>query len=1212
MSQEKKIASLLAALLVGSSVCATEYTWTGASNDGKWATAGNWTVDGETATTTPSAATDVVSIPSGDDVTITMASGDRTGTLTISRNVTLTGTFTLDTIAAAEDSTAQLTLDTVSIANGTGCSISAPVKVLNTVDNTGNGTVAITGKLTGNGKITNSATNGSAWNGFKFTNCDASEFEGTYTGGTRASYGRDASAFTGEKSASPKASYHIGNSNGTSPIKSDNTTYTFGQFETSNFNLSSRKGVVLEIGALGTTSSISGSSFSNNSIKKVGNGLLKFAGTNLASMEIAAGSVEFTNGAQLPTAVTVIGNATVIVDEDSGAVLSQTSFTSTEGAAISVDSGAVVTTSNTLSGLTGGFTKSGAGVLEFSAAPAWTGDTVVSGGALIVPSGTTLTTSASSVTLEDGRVMYYASSAYVYTGADGVYATGSNWSTGSMPTDNTSVVIIPKASSLTMADNATTGYMILLADTTITGNITLVQVAGSGKLTLNNVNINVAAGSFKVNDLCVLGSVVNNTDLKFVVSGAFTGTGTVTQKANNQPSFYFYGETTEFAGTYCGESRSGYIRDTTAFYGDARGSAKASWWLGSYGSSYYNFQVSNTTYYFGQLTDPVFNARPGTGITIEVGALDNKESSVSGSLYDDSNVLRKVGTNSTFKVTLSDTKGKVEVQAGTMQLLGSNKPSAGISLTGDGATLVTPTDMGVTADGITIGVTGAVIDTSSDETAATTTFVLTTPYAAPTAEVTAIDGVNRTITISGEGDIYYATSDAVDAEWTKATGTTISVAASTVYLKSGKTSSAGTVAYSTVTTLDTLGGGSAITLNAPVIKRISPNKIYVKASQSDKALAPTTVFKYTIGDDDEVVLEAADKAVIAIPDAKNTKVTVSSTAAGYTSAATEYTIGGLDMTYYATASSMTYVNKSAATSRANMSTVSYDDVPENTATMWFGTTGAVDTDYIYYTYYIVNNQTRYTCGTYDSAGFPALSVNNSTGHIVLRGLKAGQYINVLTDSNLTTTNLTKAAALTDADHCDYYYTADAAGYATLAFTSSNKIFAIRVLEKLSVIDPGSATEAEVSGSESDKESDIVAKVAVDVPSAATSYVTASAYQAYFTKSAAWDSTAAEGAGAWTVTVALASDVIADAGTSALETAMAASVEGDANENFTLSDVAVKPGLYYGMSITATAGDSSLKATTLATGSTMDFTLSKPEITGSVYFINVKVSAAADE
>ena len=174
------------ALAAGGAWATDYYKWVGTGTTGDWNTYSNWgySTDGESYEVTegkyPSANADVVSIPAtagGDTLTIT-GSSSRTGTLTIYRNVTLTGSFTLDTISGSST----LTLNNATLAGGTGFSISAPVVISGTVDNSSNGTLTLSNSVSGDGKMTNSASGGNAWNGFKFDG-DASLFEGTYTGG---------------------------------------------------------------------------------------------------------------------------------------------------------------------------------------------------------------------------------------------------------------------------------------------------------------------------------------------------------------------------------------------------------------------------------------------------------------------------------------------------------------------------------------------------------------------------------------------------------------------------------------------------------------------------------------------------------------------------------------------------------------------------------------------------------------------------------------------------------------------------------------------------------------------------------------------------------------------------------------------------------------------------------------------------------------------
>ena len=56
---------------------------------------------------------------------------------------------------------------------------------------------------------------------------------------------------------------------------------------------------------------------------------------------------------------------------------------------------------------------------------------------------------------------------------------------------------------------------------------------------------------------------------------------------------------------------------------------------------------------------------------MEVGAIANKSSTVNGTLSDDSNTFRKVGTTSTCDLTLTESKGTVEIKEGLLNLAGT-------------------------------------------------------------------------------------------------------------------------------------------------------------------------------------------------------------------------------------------------------------------------------------------------------------------------------------------------------------------------------------------------------------------------------------------------------------------------------------------------------------------------------------------------------------
>jgi len=301
----------------------------------------------------------------------------------------------------------------------------------------------------------------------------------------------------------------------------------------------------------------------------------------------------------------------------------------------------------------------------------------------------------------------------VWTGKanDNTWATPGNWSKGAAPSSATDVVYIPAgdAISIACADSGDyTGVLTIDRNVTLTGiekRIKLSTVKGLGTLTLDSTSSSkyfyltpVDGGDFSIYcDLVISNPVYNekydNTyGRKLKVYGKVSGNGNIQHDNKNGTGFAFYDDLSSYSGNYVGGRGGNYTRDETAFDDDARGSALAKWTFGRYADSNKNtyrdpFKVSNVTYEFGQLTSGAgLSMLHATGATIEVGALADETSNVSMTLSSSSNTFRKKGATSTANLTLTESVGAVEAEAGTLNLKGTVVPES-LTITGAGATV---------------------------------------------------------------------------------------------------------------------------------------------------------------------------------------------------------------------------------------------------------------------------------------------------------------------------------------------------------------------------------------------------------------------------------------------------------------------------------------------------------------------------------------------
>lgn len=335
---------------------------------------------------------------------------------------------------------------------------------------------------------------------------------------------------------------------------------------------------------------------------------------------------------------------------------------------------------------------------------------VASTGSIVFPANYNVDVSSRVFTAT--RTTTTANSPFVWTGAtDSYYSTSGNWKigdidVGEIPTENDYVTIPADATSTDITSGSGSGFvylgkLTLAKSASLAGNFYLNTIDSTSTdciLTLNTVGFKWASGSYSISSPVNVAGIVTNYSPNqsngsgLILSGTLTGTGTI-KSDDGRGYCLFSGDTSAFAGTYeIGTNAYNALRDSTQFQGTCNGSSSASWKISNYNSQKYQFVGTSSIYYFGQLTSNAFglknaSATARTDTTVEVGGKANTASTVSGTLADDSNIFRKVGATSTCELTLTESKGTVEVKEGTLTLKGTIKP-AQTKMTGTSATLV--------------------------------------------------------------------------------------------------------------------------------------------------------------------------------------------------------------------------------------------------------------------------------------------------------------------------------------------------------------------------------------------------------------------------------------------------------------------------------------------------------------------------------------------
>ncbi len=328
------------------------------------------------------------------------------------------------------------------------------------------------------------------------------------------------------------------------------------------------------------------------------------------------------------------------------------------------------------------------------------------------------------------------------------------------------------------------------------------------------------------------------------------------------------------------------------------------------------------------------------------------------------------------------------------------------------------------------------ISTSSAKTASTITSQLIDMDAVdvPTAAITAVDGVNRTVTFScttDGADLYYST----DNGETYTAGTSLVISANTnIKVKATKGSA------SAETENIAFEAGTEIQLNAPAYTTgaYSDGKytLTLTSNQTDKLLTPVAVVKYSVNDGEPQTINSGETVEAAVGStykfwsyasgyAKSNDVVVTPT---YIDLSTYRTDWSMDLDALAMAIA-TESNSSASVTKSGEELVSgYYSITNDGFNAKFGVND-------------VNWQVRnYGSGKSYNTGLWPYNVN---GSMVITELSAGDVIVFTGDAVTSGTNVTKDAFISTANN-NSTFVVTAAGNATFTPTKSGYIHSLTV------------------------------------------------------------------------------------------------------------------------------------------------------------------------
>ena len=321
------------------------------------------------------------------------------------------------------------------------------------ITNTTTGYVTLGGSWTGSGTITYGAASSSGRLVLQ---------SGSHSGFSGALIANSGRVNIGANQSSASADYTFNNSGGTF-LTTFNTIYNFGSLSGSgtisaNGNPFSN---TLVIGAKGSSTVFSGNISSN------------FSGTN-SLIKVGAGTLTL-SGANTYKGTTTISNGVLQIGEGgTDGSISNTTSISLAGGSLAINRSDVVTqgvdfTGTALAGA-GGFIQVGAGTTTLTSANTYTGDTVVSGGALLLSNASAIESSA--LNMAGGSLLFDGTLTAVTAG-------GLNGTGGLVLTNNNGDAV-----TLTLSNAASTA----VSDTTTISGTGGLVLSGTGTQTLSGAS----------------------------------------------------------------------------------------------------------------------------------------------------------------------------------------------------------------------------------------------------------------------------------------------------------------------------------------------------------------------------------------------------------------------------------------------------------------------------------------------------------------------------------------------------------------------------------------------------------------------------------------------------------------------------------------------------------------------------------------------------
>ena len=373
------------------------------------------------------------------------------------------------------------------------------------------------------------------------------------------------------------------------------------------------------------------------SVRKVGTGTLDFQINGCRNLYIDDGKVAMVTAGRIPNSNTpyIKFGGGVLTDTEDAALLDVSSLiknSTTAPIVVDIQNDAIFASALDSSN-TQGLEKRGAGMLVLSAAPAYSGSTVVSAGSLVIPGGSTIerlsvaeggkvylsgtdgqtvtiTEFAEGTTVDDvspvvgcslawsgnTATITRAPSVYTWTDATGdhVWSTPGNWTVGgeaaTLPPMTIDDVEFPAAEtewSVTLSGNVSISNVVANGNTRFSGDkqITCSHYRGDGKIALAGVFLNRNSADIVISNNLEIAHGTTNTmyltgdGYNCDLYGNLTGSGDLivqlpTGKGADK-GMKFHGDNREFAGMF--QSTQYYARNGVSFDGYECSSSNAVW-----------------------------------------------------------------------------------------------------------------------------------------------------------------------------------------------------------------------------------------------------------------------------------------------------------------------------------------------------------------------------------------------------------------------------------------------------------------------------------------------------------------------------------------------------------------------------------------------------------------------------------------------------------